>query len=214
MTVSKWSIRKWEERRWRETDIHLSISVVILSSPFISLCFLFLRLSPHPSLTLSPPCSFLMLSLLTPQGSLSFPAFSCCFIYSLFNSLRCICSSFLLALPLFPCLIHHLSLSHSLISPPLLVHFTHQPSAVSPLLVSNAFSAGENLRSIYITWRALSFSLQFMFLALCHASYSICFIIYVPPLSFSVSLISPLHFLDFLCFFVVVLNCLFFFCPP
>ena len=44
----------------------------------------------------------------------------------------------------------------------------------------NAFSAGENLRSIYITWWALSFSLQLMSLALCHASYSICFIIYAP----------------------------------
>lgn len=190
--------------------------------PFYLCCHLVLTIhfplfpfSPTLPSSVTHPISTLLLPNalpLTPQGSLSFPAFSCCFIYSLFNSLQCIYSSFLSALPLFPCLIHHLSLSHSLITPPLLVHFTHQPAAVSPSLVSNAFSAGENLRSIYITWWALSFSLQFMFLALCHGSYSIRFIIYVPPLSFSVSLISPLHFLDFVCFYVVILICLF--SPP
>lgn len=83
---------------------------------------------------------------------------------------------------------------------------------VSLTCTKNAFSAGENLRSIYITWWALSFSLQFMSLALCHASYSICFIIYAPSfvsLSLSLPLISPPHFLDFLCFSVVILNRLF-----
>lgn len=127
-----------EEERQGEKDLHLSISVVILSSPFISLRFLFTRLSPHPSLTLSPPCSFLMLSPLTPQGSLSFPAFSCCFIYSLFNSPRCICSPFLLPCLSFPAsftislrLIH----SFSLPPPPLFVHFSQRLSAVTPSLV-------------------------------------------------------------------------------
>lgn len=51
-----------------------------------------------------------------------------------------------------------------------------------------------------------------MSLALCHASYSICFIIYAPSfvsLSLSLPLISPPHFLDFLCFSVVILNRLF-----
>lgn len=113
-----------EEERQGEKDLHLSISVVILSSPFISLCFLPPhRLSPHPSLTLSPPCSFLMLPPLTPQGSLSFPAFSRCFIYSLFNSLRCICSPFLL-----PCLSFPASFTISL-------HLIHSfsPSTLSPL---------------------------------------------------------------------------------
>lgn len=121
-----------EEERQGEKDLHLFISVVILSSPFISLHFLFLRLYPHLSLTLSPPCSFLMLSPLTPLGSLSFPAFSCCFIYSL----RCICSSFLLPCLSFPASFTiSLRLIHSFSSkPPLFVHFSHQLS-VSPSLV-------------------------------------------------------------------------------
>lgn len=134
-----------EEESRGEKDLHLSISLVILSSPFISLRFPpFLQLSPHPSLTLSPPCSFLMLSPLTPRGSLSSPAFSCCFIYSLFNSLRCICSPFLLISLSVPAsftislrLIHSFSLHHhqppSTSSSPSL--FTHQLPAVSPSLV-------------------------------------------------------------------------------
>lgn len=51
-----------------------------------------------------------------------------------------------------------------------------------------------------------------MSLTLCHASYSRCFIIYVPSPLLSLSISSPvppLHFLDFLHFSGVTPNCLF-----
>lgn len=116
-TVSDKVLEDEKKRKDRERKTSTFLSQ-LSSCPHHSFsCFLFLWLPPHPSLSLSPPCSFLMLSPLTPQGSLSFPAFSCCFIYSLFNSPRCICSPFLFPRPPLP-------LPHS---PPFSVSVTHPP---------------------------------------------------------------------------------------
>lgn len=108
--------KRRETGRERPPPFYLSCHLVLaIHFPL----FPFSLTLPSSVTLLSPPCSFLMLSPLTPQGSLSFRAFSCCFIYSLFNSPRCICSAFLSLEPL----LHHLSLSQS---PPTLFGFSHR----------------------------------------------------------------------------------------
>ncbi len=124
MTVSDKVMKKWSERRQVKKELQLSISIVILSSPFISL----FPFSPTLPSSVTHPISTLLLPNappLTPQWSLSFPAFSHCFIYSLLNSLQCICS---------PCLLPGLSLLTHLTS--FSVSFTHSLLPLPPLFIS------------------------------------------------------------------------------
>lgn len=98
-----------------------------------------------------------------------------------------------LSLPLAPGLIHHLSPSasftHSNLSPPLFIHYSHQLSAISPSVVQTRFSPAVNL---YHLVDFIFFTIQVsLSLSVCHASCSISFIIQVGP--FSVSFCSPLY---------------------
>lgn len=71
-----WSISKWEKRRdgERKTSTFLSALSSCPHHSFPSVSF-FPRLSPHPSLSLSPPCSLLMLSSLNSSRIIIVPRF-------------------------------------------------------------------------------------------------------------------------------------------
>lgn len=150
--------KKMKDKDRREKNgLHLSISLVILPSPFNSLCFLFPRLSPHLSLSLSPPCSFLMLSPLTPLGSLSLPAFSWCSIYSLFNSLCCICSPFLLLRRSFSFRFHHVSPSlFTHLHPSLLYRHLFKMPLVLHRFYGQFISLGGGFHFLYNSYPVLS----------------------------------------------------------
>lgn len=130
-----------------------------------------LTLPSSVTLPISANCSFLILSPLTPQGSLSFPAFSSCFIYSLFNSLRCICFPFLspwhpsppaLTTSLWfiysfsrPLLVHHLaSLSLSLL------YLPHSLKTLSSLFIS----LGGSFHFLYNSCSSLFVMQDFLFI--------------------------------------------------
>lgn len=175
-----------------------------------------LTLPSSVTLPISANCSFLILSPLTPQGSLSFPAFSSCFIYSLFNSLRCICFPFLSPWHPSPPLSHHLSLIHLFIlpsSPCSPLGLSLSPSLCCICCISHTRWRHWVVYSYHLVGAFIFFTIHVLPSLSCKIFFSfnnLCS-------SFIVSLISPL---DFLCFplfdvespFLLALSCFFFPC--
>lgn len=202
--MRKWE-RKWDEARKTSTFLSLLSSCTHHSFPSVS------SFSDTPLIRHSPYLRQLLLSNtlpLTPQGSLSFPAFSSCFIYSLFNSLRCICFPFLSPWhPSPPALTTSLWFIYSF-SRPLLVHHL---ASLSLCCISHTRWRHWVVYSYHLVGAFIFFTIHVLPSLSCKIFFSfnnLCS-------SFIVSLISPL---DFLCFplfdvespFLLALSCFFF----